>query len=75
MLAGYKAFARVDWEYTSHNPWLAPVQDPAAAAQYNYGFSYTLPATSFTSVRAGMNLGDFQVSAFCDNLFDSHTHD
>ena len=73
MLAGYKAFARVDWEYTSHNPWLAPVQDPAAAAQYNYGFSYTLPATSFTSVRAGMNLGDFQVSAFCDNLFDSHT--
>jgi outer membrane receptor protein involved in Fe transport len=73
MLAGHKAFARVDWEYTARNPWLSPVQDPAAAAQYNYGFSYTLPATSFTSVRAGMTLGDFQLAAFCDNLFDSHT--
>ena len=33
---------------TSRNPWLAPVQDPNNNAQYNSGFSYTLPATSFT---------------------------
>ncbi len=71
-LAGRKAFARLDWEYTARNPWLAPVQDPNAGAQYNYGFSYTLPATSFTSLRTGIDLGDFQVSGFCDNLLNVH---
>jgi iron complex outermembrane recepter protein len=68
---GHDAFVRLDWEYTSRNPWLAPVQDPNSS-QYNPN-SYTLPATSFTSLRAGVKLGDWQVSAFCDNLFDSHT--
>ncbi len=66
------AFARVDWTYQSRNPWLAAVQDPNAGAVYNFGFSYTLPSTTFTSVRAGMNFGDMQLSAFCENLFDSH---
>ncbi len=69
----HEAFVRVDWEYTSRNPWLAPVQDPANSSQYEYGFSYTLPATSFTSARAGMKFGGWDVSAFCDNLFNSHT--
>ena len=65
-----EAFVRLDWEYTSRNPWLAPVQDPASA-QYN-PFSYTLPATSFVSLRTGVKLGHWQVSAFIDNVFDSH---
>ncbi len=68
----HEAFVRVDWEYTSRNPWLAPVQDPNNAAQYNYGFSYTLPATSFFSARSGVKLGGWDVSAFCDNLFNTH---
>ncbi len=72
-LAERDAFVRADWEYESRNPWLAAVQDPNAGAVYNFGFSYTLPSTSFTSVRAGMNFGDMQLAAFCDNLFDSHT--
>jgi outer membrane receptor protein involved in Fe transport len=67
------AFVRADWTYQSRNPWLAAVQDPAAGARYNLGFSYTLPSTSFTSMRAGMNFGDMQLSAFVENLFDSHT--
>ncbi|MGO9634250.1 MAG: TonB-dependent receptor [Steroidobacteraceae bacterium] len=67
----HDAFVRADWEYSSRNPWLAPVQDPRSS-QYD-PYSYTLPATSFTSVRAGVKLGGWQVSAFCDNLFDSHT--
>jgi hypothetical protein len=67
----HDAFIRADWEYTSRNPWLAPVQDPTSS-QYNPN-SYTLPATSFTSLRAGIKLGGWDVSAFCDNLFDSHT--
>ncbi len=72
-LAQRDAFVRADWEYEARNPWLAAVQDPNNQAQYNLGYSYTLPSTSFTSMRAGMNFGDFQLAAFCDNLFDSHT--
>ena len=72
-LAKRDAFVRADWEYQSRNPWLAAVQDPAAAGVYNFGFSYTLPSTSFTSLRAGVNFGEMQLAAFCDNLFDSHT--
>ena len=53
--------------------WLAAVQDPRNDAEYNYGFSYTLPTTSFFQARAGMNFGIWQLAAFCDNLFDSHT--
>ncbi len=67
----HDAFVRADWEYTSRNPWLAPVQDPRSS-QFDPN-SYTLPSTSFTSVRAGMKFGSWQVSAFCDNLFDSQT--
>ncbi len=65
----HDGFVRADWEYTSRNPWLAPVQDPRSS-QYDYGFSYTLPATSFTSMRAGMKFGGWDVSLFCDNLFN-----
>jgi outer membrane receptor protein involved in Fe transport len=67
----HDAFVRLDWEYSSRNPWEAPVQDPASA-QYD-PFSYTLPATSFVSLRGGLKFGSWQVSAFVDNLFDSHT--
>ena len=68
---GHEAFVRVDWEYASRNPWLAAVQDPTTN-QYD-PFSYTLPATRFTSLRGGVSFGSWQVSAFVDNLFDSHT--
>jgi iron complex outermembrane receptor protein len=68
------AFVRADWEYQSRNPWLATVQDPNNFATYNLGYSYTLPANSFVSMRAGVTLAnDWQVAAFVDNLFDSHT--
>jgi len=65
----HDAFVRLDWEYTSRNPWLAAVQDPASS-QYEYGFSWTLPSTSFTSMRGGVKLGGWDISAFCDNLFN-----
>jgi hypothetical protein len=32
-----------------------------------------LSATNFASSRAGVNFGKMQISAFCDNLFDTHT--
>jgi outer membrane receptor protein involved in Fe transport len=72
-VAGHDAFVRVDWEYTSRNPWLAAVQDPNNVNQYNQGYSYTLPSTSFTSLRTGVKLGNWQISGFIDNLFDTHT--
>ena len=65
----HDSYVRIDWEYTSRNPWLAPVQDPRSS-QYDDGFSYTLPATSFTSARAGTKIGGWDISAFCDNLFN-----
>jgi iron complex outermembrane recepter protein len=79
-LAQHDAFIRVDWEFQSRNPWPSVEQDPRAAAaaaaglpnQY-FPFTYTLPAESFTSVRAGLNLGNWLVTAFCDNVFNSHT--
>jgi iron complex outermembrane receptor protein len=65
----HDAFVRLDWEYTSRNPWLAPVQD-SRSSQYDSGFSYTLPATSYTSIRSGVKLHGWDISAFCDNLFN-----
>lgn len=71
-LAGRETFVRLDWEYASRNPWLAAVQNPANVTQYNQ-FSYTLPATSFLSLRSGMTVAGWEISAFVDNLLDSHT--
>ena len=70
-VAGHDAFVRLDWEYSSRNPWLASVQDPNNVNQYN-PYSTTLPATSFMSLRGGVKIGDWQISAFIDNVFDSH---
>ena len=69
-LAEHDAFARADWTYQARNPWLSYLQDPRNAATYN-PFTYTLPSTSFTTVRAGMYFGEWQISLFVDNLFGS----
>jgi iron complex outermembrane recepter protein len=69
-IAQHDAFARADWTYQSRNPWLSYLQDPRNAATYN-PFTYTLPSTDFTTVRAGIYLGEWQISLFVDNLFDS----
>jgi iron complex outermembrane recepter protein len=71
-LGEHTAFVRADWEYESRNPWLSTLQNPNDTAQYN-PFTYALPSTSFTSLRAGVNVGEWQIAAFIDNLFDSHT--
>ncbi|HWS69653.1 MAG TPA: TonB-dependent receptor [Steroidobacteraceae bacterium] len=68
---GHDAFIRLDYEYTSRNPWLAPVQDPNSV-QYNPN-SYALSSTKFASLRSGVSINKVQVAAFVDNLFDSRT--
>jgi hypothetical protein len=72
-LAARETFVRGDWQYESRSPWLAAVQDPNAGAVYNSGFSYTYPSNNFASLRAGMTFGGLQLTAFCDNLLNSHT--
>ncbi len=75
-LGARDAFARLDYEFASRNPWLAPVQDPRSA-QYTgntlNNISPTLPATSFVQFRSGLTLGNWQLAVFVDNLFNSHT--
>ena len=66
-----EAFVRMDWTYEARNTWTAPVQDPRSA-QYDPN-SYTLPAQTFGSMRAGIKAGNFEYSLFCENLLNSYT--
>ena len=69
MLA-HDMYFRADDEYESHPKWLGPGQDPNTL-QYD-GANFTLPATNFASLRTGVELGGWDVSAFVDNLANSH---
>jgi iron complex outermembrane receptor protein len=69
-IAGHSSFARVDYEYQAHDKWLPPTQDPNTA-QYDPA-NFTLPSTTFVSLRAGINVGDFSIEPFIDNLTDTH---
>ena len=71
-LGGKDSFARLDWEYQAHSKWLPPSQDPATA-QYDPA-NFTLPSTSFLSLRGGMALGEFSLEPFIDNLTDTHAY-
>ena len=70
------AFVRIDDEYQSRNKWPSAAQDGTPLVpntlQYNPSF-YTLSSTNLASARAGMTFGNWQASAFVDNLTDTHT--
>jgi hypothetical protein len=70
-IAQHAAFVRLDYTYESRNPWQAAVQDPGSS-QFIPGV-YSLPATSFLSLRAGINIGEWLISPFIDNVLNSHT--
>ncbi|HUA88926.1 MAG TPA: TonB-dependent receptor, partial [Steroidobacteraceae bacterium] len=63
-------FVRADAEYNGRAKWLTPGED-SRTLQYDPG-NFVLPSTVYTSARAGMQFGDWQVSAFVDNLTNSH---
>jgi iron complex outermembrane recepter protein len=67
----HESFVRVDDEYEAHAKWPSPGQDPTT--QQFDSANYVLPSTNFGSARAGMTFGGWQVSAFVDNIADSHT--
>jgi iron complex outermembrane recepter protein len=66
----HKSFVRVDYEYEGHSNVMTPTQDPRTGAYDPY--YYTARASEFVSVRAGTTIDKWHVSAFIDNLFDSH---
>ena len=69
--AAHPAFVRFDYQYEGRNNWQSTLQD-LNATQYNRD-TYTLPSSEFAQLRAGVTLGSWGVSAFADNLFNSHT--
>jgi iron complex outermembrane recepter protein len=64
------SFIRLDYEFSSHNPGLLPEMD-ASTSSYDQGLVQD-PATSQVSMRAGTQLGNFNVSLFGNNLLNSH---
>jgi len=70
-LLNHDSFVRFDDEYESRPKWRAPSQD-ANSLQYDSAY-YILSPTNFASARSGITFGKMQISAFCDNLFDTHT--
>ena len=67
----HESFVRVDYEYTARSKWASPRQDPASA-QYDPA-NFTLPATNFVSLRAGVSSNGWSFEPFVDNLFNTHT--
>ncbi len=64
------AFARADYEYVGAPKWVGPNQDPNSG-QYDQA-NYSLPSTSFLTLRSGVDLGEWSASAFIDNVTDTH---
>ncbi len=69
-LMNHDSFFRVDDEYQSRPKWASPGLD-STTLQYDPA-NYFLSSTNFASLRSGMTFGGWQVSAFVDNLLDSH---
>ena len=64
------AYARADYEFSSHNDWPLSTQNPLSES-----FDPTLvadPATNLVSIRAGMIIGSLDASVFVNNLLNSH---
>jgi outer membrane receptor protein involved in Fe transport len=65
-----KSFVRIDYEYDGHSNVPTPTQDPRTSVFDPY--YYTARASEFVSIRAGTTIDKWNISAFCDNVFDSH---
>jgi hypothetical protein len=67
----HPAYVRFDYQFQSRNNWLSNLQDPGTS-QYNPD-SYAVAANDYAQLRGGVTLRSWNVAAFIDNLFDSHT--
>jgi outer membrane receptor protein involved in Fe transport len=66
----HRMFMRVDAEYEARARWLTP-QNDSTTLQYDPA-NFTLPGTTFVSLRSGLELGEWSVSGFVDNLTNAH---
>jgi iron complex outermembrane recepter protein len=66
------SFIRLDYEYQSKAHTLTAAQDPGVSPTVYDPYTFTPPATTFVSLRMGTTVKHWSVSAFVDNLFDSH---
>ncbi len=67
----HKSYFRVDYEHSSRNKIPTAAEDPTTS-QYD-PYAYTPAATTFVSLRAGTSVDKhWNISAFVDNLLDSH---
>ncbi len=69
-LLEHESFLRVDYTYEGRAKWPTAAQDPNTL-QYDPN-NYVLPGTTFTTLRGGMQFGSLSLSAFCDNLTNTH---
>jgi iron complex outermembrane receptor protein len=67
----HESFVRADYEYQGRARWLPPQQDPNT--QLFDPNNYTLSATNFVSLRAGVKFDAIELEPFIDNLLDTHT--
>ncbi len=78
-MLGHRTFVRLDMEYNSRARWVTPGLDGTPTPdgsggrtlQYDAG-NFVLPGTVFTSMRGGIDVGQWQISAFVDNLANLH---
>jgi outer membrane receptor protein involved in Fe transport len=68
---GHESFVRGDFDYHKRANWLPASQDPSTL-QYD-GANFTVPGTTFLTMRAGMKLGEWSAELFCDNCTDNAT--
>jgi iron complex outermembrane receptor protein len=64
-----KSFVRLDYQYWGHSDKLSPTEDPRTAT---FVGAFTTPSYSYVTARAGTTFGSWTVSAFVDNLFNTH---
>ncbi len=67
----HESFIRMDYEYEAGDKWIHAALDPRTSQYDPTGLPTERQA--FASLRTGTDIGQWAVSFFVDNLFDSHT--
>jgi iron complex outermembrane receptor protein len=67
-----QSYFRLDYQYESKSHFRTAAEDPGVSPTVFDKFAYTPPATTFVTMRAGTKFRGWNVSAFVDNLFDTH---
>jgi outer membrane receptor protein involved in Fe transport len=66
------SYFRLDYQYQSKSHVLTAAEDSGVSPTVFDRFAYTPPATTFVTMRAGARYRGWNVSAFVDNVFDTH---